>query len=488
MSSAFAGMIRSVPLPTTTPSPAFGRGEVLKTTQSVCPTCLATIPAQVLARDKSVWLDKTCPAHGDFSALLASDRRHYYLADPNIAALGSCCGPGSHCGDQVANHSCNVLIELTQRCNLSCPTCYADSSPQQDHMLSHADFSALLDKLLAKTGGDKADADVVQFSGGEPTIHPEFWAFLDLALARGVRRVYVNTNGTRLAKRDFAARLAAYGDRVGVYLQLDGLTDQATVALRGETGLLARKLRALQHCEELGIDTVWVMTLAPGINDTELGACINRAAASPVVHKMMIQPAMYSGRYDNPQLVRRTTVADVARLASEQTATLQPDDFLPIPCSDPNCFSMAMAFKTPGGLLPVSRFFPRYETWAAPGVAELISKVSNSFDRADDLRHVVSWAVANDALQGLDEAALDQVLDALQASMAGEAEQLSTAATGETADEWRGMLAIGVKPFMDAWTYDQDRIDKCCVHVASADGTPVSFCEYNALWRPQGRL
>lgn len=412
-----------------------------------------------------------------FTALLASDRAHYHVANPAVAALSSCCGPGRHCGDQVANHSCNLLIEITQRCNLTCPTCYAESSPANDHFITLARFDELLDSLLAPgPDGTSPECDVMQLSGGEPTLHPDLFAMIDHAVARGVRRVYVNTNGIKLAKRALCERLAAYGDRVGVYLQLDGLSEPATLKLRGESGLLARKLIALGHLEALGVPTVLVMTLAPGINDDELGPIITRAAASPVVNKIMVQPAMYSGRYDNPRLVRRLTVGDVARLAAEQTGVFTSADFLPIPCSDPNCFAMALALKTPSGLVPVSRFFPRYSTWADSGVAELVARVSDSFDRAADLRSVIDWLASGEALAAMPESAIDGLLDMLQA----------VGGLGETG--WGAMLAIGVKPFMDAWTYDQDRIDKCCVHVGARDGTPVSFCEYNALRRPTGRL
>jgi len=105
----------------------FGRGKRVKTTTSRCPACLDRIAAAVFERAGEVWMDKECPEHGRFSALLASDARHYYVADPSVSSLGSCCGSGGHCGDQVANHSCNMLIEITQRCNLSCPTCNAGS-------------------------------------------------------------------------------------------------------------------------------------------------------------------------------------------------------------------------------------------------------------------------------------------------------------------------------------------------------------------------
>jgi uncharacterized radical SAM superfamily Fe-S cluster-containing enzyme len=470
----------SIPLelipPRATAAPDFGQGRPIKTTTSLCPVCLARIPADVRERDGQVWMDKTCPAHGPFTALLASDVRHYYQADPRLEGLGACCGPGRHCGDQLANHSCVLLIEITQRCNLTCPTCYADSSPERTEHLSRDAFAELLDGLLAR---GKGSTDVLQLSGGEPTIHPEFFDLVDLALARGVRQVYINTNGIRLAGRPFAEALAARRDRVSVYLQFDGFRTTTHELLRGRGDLLQTKLTALDHCEELGLGVVPVMTLTRDVNDDELGRFLAFASARPKsVHKVMIQPAMYSGRYDNPRRVDRLTLADVARRVAEQTGGLfSEDDFTPIPCSDPNCFSIAVALRGPDGLIPVSRYLPRYRDWASTGAQKAIAAVTDVFDRPGDLAATLAWACSSGALDSLDEATVDRLLGLLAA--------LPAPAEGE---RWHGLFAIGVKPFMDATTYDQDRIDKCCVHIVGRDGVPVSFCEYNAINRPLGRL
>ncbi len=221
------------------------------------------------------------------------------------------------------------------------------------------------------------------------------------------------------------------------------------------------------------------MTLTRGVNDHEVGALLEMASASPrSIRKVMIHPAMYSGRYQNPRRVDRLTVADVARTVSEQTGgVFIPEDFGPIPCSDPNCFSLAVALRTPKGLLPISRYFPKYGDWTKDGNAELIGTLTDTFDGATDLHSMVQWALSTGALAHLEEEALDALLD----------EVVAWVDAGSDPDSWGGLFVIGVKPFMDAWTYDQDRIDKCCVHIIAKDGTPVSFCEYNALWRPTGR-
>jgi len=450
----------------------FGRGTSLKRTSSICPVCLERVVADVYERDGEVWMDKRCDEHGPFSALLASDARHYYVADPRLASVGSCCGGGG-CGPSSSgdNHSCNLLIEVTQRCNLRCPTCYADSSPDKDQQLSLEQFHALLDDLIAQ---GKGSSDLIQLSGGEPTLHPDMFAMVERAIERGIKKVYINTNGIRLARPEFAERLAAYGDRVAVYLQLDGVRRDTFRILRDREDLGEVKRKALANCEAFGLDAVPVMTVAPGVNDDEIGAVLELALAHPkAVSRLMIQPAMYSGRYEPPQRVRRSTVADVAKQIAAATGVFDESDFSPIPCSDPNCFSMAVALRTDEGLIPVSRYFPRYPQWGDEGTKDLVASVSDTFDSAADLGAVLQWAVQHGALAELDGPQLDGLLASL-------------AAWQKRSASWGDVFAIGIKPFMDAYTYDQDRVDACCVHIVSRDGRPVSFCEYNAVTRPRG--
>ena len=421
---------------------------------------------------------KTCSKHGDFSALLASDVRHYYVADPNVEQVACCCGPGQHCGDQVENHSCNMLIEITQSCNLTCPTCYAGSSPQNKTFMSLEQFESTIDGLLEM---GKGEADLIQLSGGEPTIHPDFFTIVQMAIDKGIKQVYVNTNGLLMAKREFAEQLASHGSKVSVYLQFDGFKPATYELLRGRD-LTETKRKAIQNCEDLGINTVPIMTLARDINHDELGQFLNFAMGQVrSVRKVMIQPAMYSGRYDNPLHDDRLTLADVAKLIAEQTdGVFSEDDFTPIPCSDPNCFSMAAAVRTKDGLVPVSRFLPRYSEWANEGVSQLIATVSDTFDSAGSLGDLLQKVMASSAVAEMEEKAVDHLLE-LVASLPAE---LGTHAS----EDWNSLFAIGIKPFMDAYTYDQDRIDKCCVHIISTDGKPVSFCEYNAINRPTGNL
>jgi uncharacterized radical SAM superfamily Fe-S cluster-containing enzyme len=466
-----------------------GRGKLLKETTSICPKCLQQLPARVYQRAREVWMDKQCEQHGRFSALLSSSIDHYYRAAPRSDQDSPCCG--SSCGvpsvaasgtqDTAAwtNHSCTILIEITERCNLSCPTCFAGSSPAHSNMMSMEEFTRQVDQLVA---GGKSGSDMIQLSGGEPTIHPDFLEMVELLFDRGFKQVCINSNGIKLAKPAFVERLAkCRGGKADcqlfVYLQFDGFEDETYSALRGRGDLLSSKRKTLENCQAHGISVHPVMTLTRGVNAHEVGSFVQLAVDRPELKNVVIQPAMYSGRYDNPRRQDRITLADTVDLICDQFGVFSPEDFMPIPCSDPNCFGMAVALRTGQGLLPVSRLFPGYETWNSEEAKDLIAKFTDTINGPAAVSEAVRWATSDnrldEVLQNLDEEEIEGLLDAM----------METHASGKNL--WDRVLTISIKPFMDAWTYDQDRIDRCCVHILDKDGNPVSFCEFNAINRPR---
>ncbi len=178
---------------------------------------------------------------------------------------------------------------------------------------------------------------------------------------------------------------------------------------------------------------------------------------------MVLQPAFYSGRYDTTRAPMRLTLAEVVHEVARQTEGLFiEEDFGPIPCSHPNCFALAVGLVRDGRVIPISRYFPKYETWEHPDVTEFVSRFRDRLPQ-----HM------------LDAAAEDATIDALL-------DLLAQPDDGIDWSDYRNFVAIGIKPFMDVHTYDQDRVDQCCVHIVDRAGSPVSFCEYNALRRPRG--
>jgi len=431
--------------------------EHLKHTLSLCPTCLDRVPARVVERDGRVYLRKDCPSHGAEESLLSSDTRLYWNED---AAAGPGCGAGC-CS---TNHSCTLIFEITERCNLTCPTCFAGSSPDHSWQISVEEFAAQLDALIAE---GKGSADMVQLSGGEPTVHPDLERLVEICFERDVRKVYINTNGVRLGTDpELAGRLAAIDagrDRLQFYLQFDGFEEETWAKIRGAKGLLKVKRRAITNATEAGLYVLPVMTVTRGINLHEIGKVFDLVRRHhPLMNTLMLQPAFYSGRYENER-GGRLTMAEVAQEVVRQTGVFSIDDFGPIPCSHPACFGMAAALVHGSEIIPISRYFPKFERWGDPDIAEMV----RFSDRMPT--HM------------LEDIAEDEMIETLLDLLTG----------GEESKNWadyRNFIMVGIKPFMDAHTYDQDRVDRCCVHMVDRAGRPVSFCEYNAVRRPRGQL
>ena len=471
------------------PDTRWGQGRKIKLTSSICPQCLASIEAQVLERAaRCGWINPVLSMGASqlcsppISVTTTRPANSLFRASPVVAAVAVRRPPASDMladSGAWANHSCTILIEITERCNLTCPTCFAGSSPQHSHMMSLDEFTRQVDQLVA---GGKSGSDMIQLSGGEPTIHPQFMEMIELLFDRGFKKVCINSNGIKLAQPAFTEKLARCTGNVPdaelfVYLQFDGFEESTYEALRGRKDLLETKRKALALCEANNISIHPVMTLTRGINDHEVGDFIQLAVDVSELKNVVIQPAMYSGRYDNPRLQKRLTLADTVELICDQFGAFNTDDFMPIPCSDPNCFGMAVAFRTANGLVPISRYFPRYEDWGSDEARNLIDTFTDTINGPDAIAEAIRWATDNGhigkALEGLDDKQVNELLDALVEAQSGDK------------NIWDSLLTISIKPFMDAWTYDQDRIDQCCVHILDKQGNPVSFCEFNAINRPQ---
>ena len=330
----------------------------LKTTVSLCPECLAHVPALVFTRDGKVLAAKRCDLHGAREAVLENDERFYFLsnkdhtgrrfAEDRVMTIpeyaGGCCGDGGACGpgaaggptpytDQAANKTCTLLVEITNACNLACPVCYSDA--KGDRKMPLADFQRYVDGLIEARGG----LDSVQLTGGEAMLHPEFWEFVAFLHGRpGVKKIYIPTNGLLLADAKAAARLVPFKSKVMVLLQFDGAAE-SNRALRAANPEGARA-KVIAELDRLGIAMQLTMTLARGVNADEIGWVVRQGLAHGNVKVIALQPATYSGRYDlDPDALDRLTLSDVLKAVVAQVPRpkVRAEDFAPIPCSHPNC-------------------------------------------------------------------------------------------------------------------------------------------------------
>jgi len=446
----------------------------LGTTQSLCPECLALVPAKIIARGKRVYFRKRCPTHGvreDFvcSDVAYYDQMQYSLPGKVPAEMGvePDLGCPYDCGlcTEHEQHTCIGLVEVTSSCNLRCPMCFASSGPGGSH-LSYEDCIRAIDRLVAVEGR----AEVLQLSGGEPTLHPDFLRLLDYAVAQPIDIVMINTNGIRFAHDEaMLDSIAAHGPRVEVYLQFDGFDDAGSQILRGER-LAATKLRAVEALGRRGIKTSLVCTLQPGVNDHEVGRIVEFGVARPWITGISFQPATYSGRHVLPaDLERRITFPDVIRAIEEQTdGMFRADDFMPLPCAHPNCHSLSYAFRSEGRVVPLLRFID-----ARKHLDILANGLLFTRNRARQLieRYLAQSGCGIGCFPAVDGTTDQAVGNEFFARAM--AEQLAQS----------DVFRITITSFLDAYNFDVRRLMKCCIHHVLPSGHVIPFCAYNVLYR-----
>lgn len=438
-------------------------------TLSLCSKCLQRIDAKIVFQDDCVYMFKTCPEHGFEKVLIATDIEYYkrcrnYLKPGevplqfNTESLYGCPYDCGLCPDHE-QHSCLTLIEVTDRCNLTCPTCYALSSPKHGRHRTLQEIEAMLDILVANEGVP----DVVQISGGEPTVHPEFFKILDRAKTKPIRHLMINTNGIRIAQdRDFVRELASYMPDFEVYLQFDSLKDSRLITLRG-TSLLETRRKALEHLNEFNISTTLVVTLQRGLNEDEIGEIIEFALSEPCVRGVTFQPTQVTGRLDNfNPATDRLTLTDVRREIFAQSSLFQEKDLLPVPCN-PDALVMAYALKYQGDVIPLTRYLDPEKL--LEGSANTIVYEQDESLR-DHLVNLFSTGTSPKSASGI----LHKLLCCLPNVVAPEL-------------SYENLFRVIIMQFLDPYNFDVRSVKRSCVHIVSDDGKIVPFDTMNIFYR-----
>jgi len=493
-------------MPTLSPRPYL----IEEYTRTVCPHCFAErqrradedgtfVDGMLVSHDGSVWMRRYCPVHGETESLYEEDasiwRARSGWGTPTLQItpdradnfggfpLGYIDGlPASH-----GQHTCILLLNVTENCNYSCPTCYA-SALAPGTPVSVPDRPTLdqlmhtIDTMIAREQGR---VSVLMLSGGEPTVRKDIEELMLRAMDKSITRVMLNTNGRRIARDDkFLKFLQEHRRRVEVYLQFDGFRGSTYEALRGED-VSEEKCLALKRLDDAGIFTTLVTTACKGVNDDELGEIMQLGLNTPRCAGMAIQPMFGSGRTPVYDPMDRLTPTGVLKRIGEQTNGLvTAEDFIPLPCSHKDCCDITYFLKG------------RDDKWTSlpklVGRDELkkwIHLVANTiaFENASD---AIKELVKSGALQRVFSE--QQKVGALQ--LAGDMMRMCDCVPGLNellgatwkklqGDRAMDLLAertfrVTVKMFMDAHTFHEHRIRQCCVHVGSFEEDPRrhSFC------------
>jgi hypothetical protein len=454
--------------------------EYLTTTRSTCKACRRLVSAQMFVEADGVWLHKVCPEHGPQEARVSGDAagylglgRFHRRASTPLAFATEFTGCPDSCGlcPEHEQHVCLPIIEITDHCNLECPICLV-TNPGTYHR-SRAEVARMLDGLIRSEG----QIDVLNLSGGEPTLNPHFRDIIEECTARKeILRVSVSTNGSVLAREPDLLRFLA-GHRVIVSLQFDGLSDEVYRTLRGRP-LLEEKQRLIERCAALDTPMSLTATVAAGVNDTRLAEIADLLFTHDHILSVMFQPAAYAGHaaaLGRP--ANAVTIPDViAALKGGGRGTVGPDDFSPLPCSHPACFALAFYLKVEDG-----RYLPIKQIVHAERYLDLIQNRAlfgtdaESFERITDAVYEL-WS--GPAALSPDS---QKTLSAIRRLLADAASDDGYSPRKALSVAERSVKSIFIHQFMDPETFDLSRARKCCQVYPQPDGRLIPVCVRNCV-------
>lgn len=483
-----------------------------KTVETLCPECACLILGRCYMRQGAVWMEKTCPEHGYFRDKITSDAELYLRSmqcgfeddrgvhRPQVTGASACPTDCGLCG-QHHSTSCLAQIDLSNRCNLTCPVCFA--SANQAGYLAEPSYEMVVEMLQALRQQHPVPATAIQFTGGEPTLHPDFFRIVRKANKMGFSHVQIATNGLKMAEPEFARRAAEAGLHT-LYLQFDGLDEARYRHLRGQP-LFDVKMAVVENCRATGMKICLVPTIVKGVNDDQVAEIFNFAVRNvDVISAISYQPVSFTGRISRHELEsKRYTLGDLAHdLAAASGADLQRDFFplnhvVPLsrimqtldgkpkirPTCHPQCAFGTYFFVTPEReAIPIPRLFDTMRLFS--GLNELAARIER--ERPDKL---ANWRdrleIALVFLRSYRWRQRDLRVTPftfIRALRGLTSKEVGRGAGGQKT--YRTLMAAGMH-FMDRYNYDTERIRRCVIQYSTVDGI-YPFCTINAgpTYRP----
>jgi uncharacterized radical SAM superfamily Fe-S cluster-containing enzyme len=469
----------------------------IKNTKSICPECLKVLDASIFEDDCKVYIKKECPEHGSFQELYWSDYDQYVRAEklrydgdglnnPRTETVNGCPYDCGICPEHKS-HTALAIIDVTNRCNLTCPVCFANAAAAgYVYEPTREEIVGMLENLREN---DPVPATALQFSGGEPTIRKELVDFIRKAKELGFRHVEVNTNGLRLAQSaDYCRELKEAGVST-VYLQFDGLTPEVYKFIRG-VDLRDIKMKAIENCRQAGLHSlVLVVTLVKGVNDSQLGDIINFAVENfDVIRCINVQPVSLCGRLPQKERDRmRITIPDFMRLVEEQTeGKIKVSDFYPVPTvvpvskavgalqdkryveftAHPHCGMATYLLVENGKITPITRYAN------VDKFVEIMKKVYENASKGSKKKAKLSLL---GAARHVKFSFLRKYL----------LKVLTEGSYNSLGDLQRKTILLSSMHFMDPYNFDLERVQRCVIHYAVPDGRIIPFCTMNSIHRQE---
>ena len=356
-------------------------------------------------------------------------------------------------------HSCLSIVEVTDRCNLTCPTCYAMSSPHYGSHRSLEEIESMFDVIVKNEG----EPDVVQISGGEPTIHPEFFKIMDIAKSKPIKHLMLNTNGIRIANDPgFAEKLATYAPEFEVYLQFDSFKPEVLEDFRGKD-LTDVRMKALQKLNDLNLSTTLVVVLQQGKNIDEIGKIIEFALKQKCVRGITFQPVEIAGRNREDSAHEKITLTEVRQEILNQFPLLNSDDLIPVPCN-PDALAMGYILKLNEETIPLTRYI---------NPADLLNNESKNtivYEQDKGLKMQLSDIFSTGISVDKVTSKVNQLLCCLPEVCAPDL-------------DYDNLFRIIIMNFMDAHDFDVRAVKKSCVHIVNKDLKMIPFETMNLFYR-----
>ncbi|MBI3983192.1 MAG: radical SAM protein, partial [Gemmatimonadetes bacterium] len=339
-----------------------------------------------------------------------------------------------------------------------------DSSPARSFHRPLPEIEAMMDALVRSEG----EPDLLQISGGEPTLHPQILDILRLAKARPIRHLMLNTNGIRIAREpEFVAELAQFKPGFEIYLQFDSLKPAALQTLRG-ADLTRVRIEALEQLARHNLSTTLVVVVKRGVNDDELGRIIEFALEWPCVRGVTFQPIQDAGRNEGFDPARhRIVLSEIRRRIIEAGTAFGEGDIIPLPCN-PESLAIGYALRDGRQIVPITSFFPKDLL-----VAALPNAIT--FEKYPELHRKVFEFFSLATAQGNAPEKLGQLLCCLP----------GVPVPGTLGYEQ--LFRIAIVEFLDAHNFCLARVKRSCIHFVTPDGHLIPFDTYNVFYR-NGRI
>jgi len=462
------------------------------TVRGMCRECRRIVPARVFFRDGKVWQQSLCPDHGpegadgagdnarrghSSPALIAGDK-NWYLE--NVLAGFPDHSPlkGAHPPAQGCPHDCGPcawhaspcqlpVVSVTNACDLDCPICFTYNRKDRIYFMSPEEMRGTVDWIVESSGC----VDVLDITGGEPTLHPRILDILQCCRRPEIGRVTMNSNGLRLAEDpELCKRLAD----MGIYVVLSFNTFDAAVSerLHGRD-VSAAKLRAIENLTRAGVRMTILNVLIRGENEEALSGILDLMRGNDNILSLTVQTMTYTGQGGGRFRERRHVPVDEAArmVCAHSRGQLEFSDFLPRASAHPLCYLTCYMMKQGDRFLPFARFAPRERIAALQKDSYLIRLDSGG----EWFREVIGDLFARGETEHLrffrnlirDIYPPDRPLDVFERQRVAES----------------AVRTVYVHAHMDEDTFDCSRAMMCPDLVPCEPGRLIPACTYNLFYR-----